>query len=206
MNPRSRARRLGAALVLVVALSGCIVPPARDAVTSLESLRDGETLIVGRVELVPPLRKDEQKMQALNAGSYANKMFLLADERARALQDEPKLADYSGRIEATLGEYFFVRSPNKPFYILGGVIFLTDANKAYFPGGAKVSVAPGDKAIYIGTIQYHRDEFFNVTKVAIVDDYARASAQFKSKFGGRYPLRKALLAPPRASRASSAAR
>jgi hypothetical protein len=202
MKAAARAGRLATAGFLAALLAGCIVPPAREAVTSVDGLRDGETLVVGRVELVPPLRKEEQKMKALNAGSYANKMFILADERDRELQDEPKLGDFAGRIEAPLGENFFVRSPAKPFFILGGLVFLTDTNKAYFPGGAKVNIAPGDKAVYIGTIRYHRDEFFNITKVSVVDDYARASAQFKAKFGARYSLRKALLAPAKANSAA----
>lgn len=205
MNAVTRAIRFAAVGVLAGALAGCVVPPAREAVTSAAGLSDGETLVVGRVELVPPLRKEEQKMQAVNAGSYANKMFILADERERELQDEPKLADFAGRIEAPLGQNFFVRSSNKPFYILGGLVFLSDTNRAYFPGGAKVNIAPGDKAVYIGTIRYHRDEFFNITKVVVVDDYARANAQFKAQFGARYTLRKALLAPAR-EKASSAAR
>lgn len=192
--------------LLAAALAGCVVPPAREPVASLESLREGNTLVVGRVELVPALRKDEQKIQALNSGSLVNKMFLIADERDRELQDEPQLADFAGRIEAPLGENFFVRSPSKPFYILGGLVYLTDSNRAYFPGGAKVGIVPGDRAVYVGTIQYHRDEFFNITKVVIVDDYARANAEFRAKFGARYALRKALLTPVRGKKASSAAR
>jgi molybdopterin synthase catalytic subunit len=57
----------------------------------------------------------------------------------------------------------------------------------------KVSIKPGDKAVYVGTVQYHRNEFFEVTKVTIVDDYDHANAEFKKKFGARYPLHKALL-------------
>jgi len=38
-----------------------------------------------------------------------------------------------------------------------------ELNRAYFPGGLKVSMEPGDKAVYIGTVQY-RNEFFEVTK------------------------------------------
>ena len=65
--------------------------------------------------------------------------------------------------------------------------------KVFFPGGLKVSVKPGDKAVYIGTVQYHRNEFFDITKVAIVDDYERANTEFKKKFGKKHTLRKALL-------------
>lgn len=191
---RGRAlARAAAGLFLAGTLAACVVPPARVAIDSMSGVGAGETVVVGRVELVPPLRKDEQKMKALNSGSYENKMFLIAAERYRKLEDEPKLADFEGRIEASLGKNFFVRSSNKPFYILGGLVFLTDTNKAYFPGGAKVTIQPADKAVYVGTIQYHRDEFFNVNKVVIVDDYERANTEFKKKFGTRHTLRKSLL-------------
>lgn len=53
--------RLMAAILLVWTLSAC-VGAAREPVVSLSSLSSGETVVVGRVELVPPLRKDEQKL------------------------------------------------------------------------------------------------------------------------------------------------
>ncbi len=65
-------------------------------------------------------------------------------------------------------------------------------SKVYFPGGLKVSIQSGDKAVYIGTIRYHRDEFFNITKTRIVDDYGRANAEFKKQFGTKVALRKSL--------------
>lgn len=66
-------------------------------------------------------------------------------------------------------------------------------SRAYFPGGLKATIRPRDKAVYIGTIRYYRDEFFDVSKVRIKDDYTHAKAEFKKKFGKKYSLRKALL-------------
>jgi hypothetical protein len=190
--------RLAASLLLLGALGAC-VGAAREPVDSLSGLGGGETVVVGRVELVPPLRKDEQKLKGLNSGNFENKVFLLADEHYRVLTEEPVMADYAGRIEAILGKNFFVRSSNKPFFILGGMMYLDlggkEMNRAYFPGGLKVSLKPGDKAVYVGTVQYHRNEFFEITKAAIVDDYDRANAEFKKKFGTKTPLRKTLLTP-----------
>jgi hypothetical protein len=192
----ARARLAFAGLLFIGALSAC-VGPAREPVDSLSGLSGGETVVVGRIELVPPLRKNEQKLKGLNSGSFENKVFLFADEHYRVLTDEPGMADYAGRIEAILGKNFFVRSDSKPFYILGGMLYLDlggrEMNRAYFPGGLKVAIKPGDKAVYVGTVQYHRNEFFEVTKAAIVDDYDRANAEFKKKFGAKYHLRKALL-------------
>ncbi len=190
----SRARL--AVLLLICTLSAC-VGAARAPLESLSELQSGETMVVGRIELVPALQKGEQKIQGLNSSSFENKIFVITDDQNRVLTKEPEVADYAGRIEAILGKDFFVRSDSKPFYIVGGMIYLEvggrEMNRAYFPGGMKVSIKPGDKAVYIGTVQYHRNEFFEVTKVAIVDDYEHANAEFKKKFGGKISLRKALL-------------
>ncbi len=202
MMPRgltlARVRLAAANLLLLGALSAC-VGAAREPVDSLSGLNGDETVVVGRIEIVPPLRKDEQKLKGLGTGNFENKVFLLADEHYRVLTEAPGMADYAGRIEAILGKNFFVRSHSKPFFILGGMMYLDlggrEMNRAYFPGGLKASLKPGDKAVYVGTVQYHRNEFFEVTKAAIVDDYDRANAEFKKKFGAKYPLRKALLTP-----------
>jgi len=187
--------RLAAAL-LISTLSAC-VGAARAPLESLSELKSGETIVVGRIELVPALKKGEQKIEGLNSGSFENKVFVITDDHNRVLTDEPEMADYTGRIEATIGKDFFVRSSSKPFYILGGMMYLEvggrEMNRAYFPGGLKVSIKPGDTAVYIGTVQYHRNEFFEVSKVAIIDDYDHANAEFKKKFGSKISLHKALL-------------
>ena len=201
MIPRptlTRAWRAAAGLLLIGALGAC-VGPAREPVDSLSGLDRDETVVVGRIELVPPLRKGEQKFKGIVIGDLENKMILITDDKYRALTDEPGMSDFAGRIEAKLGKTFFVRSRSQPFYILGGMLFLDlggeETNRAYFPGGLKVSIKPGEKAVYVGTVRYQRNEFFEITKANIVDDYERANAEFKKKFGTRYPLHKALLTP-----------
>ncbi len=182
-------------LLLLGALSAC-VSGAGGQVASMTEVGSGETLIVGSVELVPPLIKDEQKIQGLNSGMYENILFLLSDDKYRVLNEEPGMGDYT--IEAVLGKDFYVRSSSdKHFFILAGMLYLelggSATNRAYFPGGLKALIKPGDKAVYVGTVQYHRDEFFVISKVTVVDDYDRANAEYKKKFGAQYSLRKALL-------------
>ena len=80
---------------------GACVGPAREPVSSLSGLNGGETVVVGRIELIPPLRKNEQKLKGLGTGNFENKIILIADEQNRALTDEPGMSDYAGRIEAT---------------------------------------------------------------------------------------------------------
>jgi len=186
-------------LLLATALTGCVVPSARDPIDSVSSLSGNETILVGRVELIPPLKKHEQKFKGIIVGDFENKIILLTDDQNRKLTKEPELSDYAGRIEAKLGETFFVRSPAKPFYILGGVVYLElggeGMSRAYFPGGIKVSIRAGDQAVYVGTLRYHRNEFFDVTKVDVQDEFAKANAEFKKKFGSARTLHKALLTP-----------
>ena len=189
--------RAAIALLLAAALGAC-AGPARELVDGWSEVGAGEAVVVGRFELVPPLGKDEQKIQSLNAGEFENKIYVIADDSYRTIKGEPKTADFNGRIEATLEKTYFARSSDKPFYILGGVVYLEigrGMSRAYFPGGLKVPLRTGDKAIYIGTIRYTRDEFFEIKKVSIVDDYDRANTEYRKKFGTRIPLRKALVTP-----------
>lgn len=190
------ARRAGVVALLVLTLGAC-APAARAPITSLGALGSDEVVVVGKVELVPPLRKDEQKIRGMVIGNVQNTMLLMMDEKLRPMPEDPRIADYSGRIEAPLGNTYFVRSKASPSYILGGVLFLdiggSSMHKAHFPGGFQVAAKPGDRAVYIGTLRYHRDEFFEITRIQVVDDYREASAEFEAKFGKGQPMRKALL-------------
>jgi hypothetical protein len=188
-----------AAWVLAAVLAGC-APAPRAPLTSLDALDSGELVLVGKVEMVPPLRKGEQKIAGNVIGNFENRIYLMMDERLRPLPDDPRIADYAGRIEAPIGGTFFVRSKAAPSYVLGGILFLemtgSSTQRVYFPGGFQVAARPGDRALYIGTLRYHRDEFFEITRVTVVDDYAAANAEFITRFGKGAALRKALLVRP----------
>ena len=189
------ARALAALLGL--ALASC-APAPRAPLTSLSALGSEEVVVVGKVELVPALRKGEQKIRGMVVGNFENTVYLMMDEKLRPLPQDPRIADYAGRIEARFGSTFFVRSKAAPAYILGGVLFLEiggqSQERIYFPGGFQVAAKPGDRAIYIGTLRYQRDEFWEVQRVTVVDEYGKASAEYEAKFGKAQPLRKALMA------------
>lgn len=190
--------RAAATLLLAALLSACVGPP-RLPLEKLSDAAPDETIVVGRVEVVPPIAEGEQHLDSLGSGYLQNKFYLITSDTYRRLTDEPTVADYTGRIETTLDKDFTVRSSNKPFYILAGVVMLgsgdNGVDRAYFPGGLKITIHPGDRAIYIGTLRYYRNEFMEVTKTALVDDYARANAEFKKTYGASFSLRKALPTP-----------
>jgi hypothetical protein len=189
------ARRSFLLTLAALALSAC--PATRAPLTSIDSLGRDEVVLVGKVEMVPPLRKGEQRIRGVVGAKFENTIHLLMDEKQRPMPDDPRFADFSGRIEAPIGEAFFVRSKAAPSYVLGGVLFLeavgSSQQRIYFPGGFQVAAKPGDRAIYVGTLRYHRDEFFEITRVTVVDEYREASAEFEAKFGKGAVLRKALM-------------
>jgi hypothetical protein len=196
LNPLlTLALQFVASLLLVCALSGCAEGVRQPASTLANLDNSNEIVIVGRVELVPPLDKNEQTItNGFNlTNNFENYMLLVTDDSYKEVKGKFLLSDFPERIDALLENNFFVLGNSKPFFILGGAIALKNKPWVYFPGGFKVTPKPGDKAIYIGTIQYHRDEFFNVSKVTIVDDYESTRAQFNKKFGNQYVLQKSLM-------------
>lgn len=182
--------------LLALVLAAC-APAPRAPLTSLGALGSDEVVVVGKVELAPALRKGEQKIRGMVVGNFENTVYLMMDEKLRPLPQDPRIADYAGRIEAKFGSTFFVRSKAAPSYILGGVLFLeiggSSQEKIYFPGGFQLAVKPGDRAVYVGTLRYQRDEFFEFQRITVVDEYKEANAEFQAKFGGGQTLRKALM-------------
>ena len=46
----------------------------------------------------------------------------------------------------------------------------------------QVALKPDDRAVHIGTVRYHcDDEFFEITRVTVADDYREPSAEFASR-------------------------
>jgi len=70
-------------------------------------------------------------------------------------------------------------------------------DRAHLPGGLRVDVSPTDEAVYIGTVVYYRDEFFDIKRVQIVDEYDREVAVFAARFGPGVRLRKSIVRPVR---------
>lgn len=186
------------ALALAAALAGCGL--TRPAITDLSQLGADEVLIVGSVKLTPPLDEQDQRdsWNVVVPGGYKNKVRILTGEQWRELTPPLTMDDYRNNIHLDLGATGFASMPRKTFHILLGAILMDDSNPedvAYLPGGFKVSVRDDDRAIYIGTLHYHRDEFFKIKKVRVEDDFDRAAADFRKQFGKGAKLRKALARP-----------
>jgi hypothetical protein len=185
-------------LALAATLAGCGL--TRPAITDLTQLAPDEVLIVGSVKLTPPLDEQDQRdsWNVVVPGGYKNKVRMLTGEQWRQLSPPLTMDDYRNNIQLDLGATGFASMPRQSFYILLGAILMDDANPndvAYLPGGFKVGVRDDDRAIYIGTLHYHRDEFFKIKRVRVEDDFDRAAADFRKQFGKGVKLRKSLAKP-----------
>lgn len=187
--------------VLAATLAGCVGAPLQP-LDSASSLSSGETVIVGRIELVPPLEDGEQRVESkgmvinLYADEMKNGVFLLTDAKSRNI-GEPSISDYRNRIEAKLEKPFYVRAKSAPFHINAAEIMMSvdrsGTSKVRLPARFRVDIRPGDRAVYIGTVRYHRDEFFEIKRVEVIDNYERERAAFNKKFGNGLTLKKAIV-------------
>jgi hypothetical protein len=167
-------RRFPAALLCLLAVS--CVPSKRRDVDSPSDLGSGEVLLIGRIKLTPPIAKDEQVLSSV-AEEWRGRVMVIIGDTFTPLERPFKVSGYKNRIEAPPDREFSVAVPANSFSIRGGVVPLRlhtpPSDEALLPGGFQVEVRPGDTALYIGTIHYHRDEFWQITKVEVEDDYDR---------------------------------
>lgn len=205
------ATALAAAAALV--LTGC-GPLPEQPVTRLSEVGSDSVVVVGRLDLQPPLRPNEQQLKVGTfdplgaADTMRDRGFLWF---GRAADTPAEKGDFV--MNPRLGELYFLRVPKNTPHMLGGYIMAqyvmrmtsprsmaVDDARIEIPGGVRYDIRPGDRAIYVGTLVLHRDEFNEVTKAVIVDDYAAAAAAFRQRFGQGTELRKAIprtQAPPR---------
>ena len=186
----------GLAVVVLVACHHRTAFPVRPVDRWAEG-DEGAVLVVGKIVLDPPLVAAEQITIAEASRNKA--LVYIGVEPKRITQLGRR--DPHGYAEMPLNQTFFLATSAQSSYYLGSVIILERGRKRYtrkatLPGGLLMDIRPKDRAIYIGTIHYYRDEFFEIVGVEIEDDYERVNKEYLNKFGGTTPLRKALLRIP----------
>jgi hypothetical protein len=190
---------------MTVLIAGC--GTIHPEITSLTAVSPGTVLVVGQIELIPPLRPDEQQ---LRMGTF-DPLDIAGKLRHRAvlhLANAPKAAEETREvINPKLGETFYFRVPQEKRFVVMGTITTKrvttrvtrrqvseDVAEILLPR-IEFDLRPSDTAVYVGTLRLHRDEFNEVTRAEILDHYSRASVEFTKKFGNGLALRKAILKP-----------
>jgi hypothetical protein len=198
-----------AALLPILLAAGCAIPTLHKEAAGVDGAGD-TVVVVGRIELVPPLKAGEQDLKMgtfdpMDAkGQLTGRAVLwLAPTATR----EERTAD---AINPPLERTYFFRIPRTARYVVHGSVLMyhrvtsvsrrsveTASAELLIPGPIEFDIKPADRAIYVGTLRLHRDEFNEVTRAEFVDDYARAAADFRQKFGAGPTLRRAIARPVR---------
>lgn len=204
----NRTKTLFQLVVLLLAaflLNACgTISGGRPQLQSASELQNNEIAIVGRIELVPPLSADEQELQTGTSERFRGKAVAVFSDQLMDLDDLP-ISIGNDAVMAKLGQDFFARMQKRDEYIYSGSFILARSavsssgymgqnatihmGQINLPGGMTYTVKPGDRAIYIGTLRYYRDDFNSITKVKYIDDYKRAHKALVAKFGNGIKLR-----------------
>jgi hypothetical protein len=186
-----------------VALAGC-VSVSETNVENLAELGSDAVLVVGKIEIVPPIRPEEQSYKALDP--FNSKRHFMG-RAVMFMSDKREYQEYTGdALNPPLQETYFLKVPRTKRYMVKGSVTMafalrtvsrrqavTDQTELMFPAPLEFDIRPADRAVYVGTLRLHRDEFHEVTRAEVRDDYARAAAEYRAKFPGAPLPRKALL-------------
>jgi hypothetical protein len=187
----------------LLALAGC-VSVSESNIENLGQLGSNEVMVLGRIEVVPPIKTDEQSYKALdpfNAKRHRIGRAILF------MADKPGYQEYTDvALNPALQETFFLKLPREKRFVAKGFVSMafalrvvsrrqavSEETELLFPAPLELDLRQGDKAVYVGTLRLHRDEFHEVTRAEVRDEYAKALAEYRAKFPGAPLPRKALL-------------
>src|SRR5262245_15735718 len=196
---------VAALAVFALLVAGCTT--LHQEVAGLGEVKSDSVVLVGRIEIVPPIDPKEQNIRT-GLDPFGTKNHFLG-RAIMFLSDQPKYEDRTNNaINPTLEQTYFIQVPKSQRFMVRGSVTMDyrqqvvsrrqvaiEQTELMIPAPIEFDIKPSDSAIYIGTLRLHRDEFNEVVKAEILDDYAGASTEFRKKFGITASLRKALLKP-----------
>lgn len=195
----TRTKILLAIISAPLLLGGCLTP--RSSIEDLAAVnKETEAVIVGRIEIVPRIEKEEVSIKrTIGADDLYQKFMLRVNEdigeTTKYMTDTDNMA-----VVKTEEDFYITSNRNAPFTLYGGWFYTQfhggnngSASVALYHiiKGMKVDIPKGAGAVYLGTIRFKRDEFFNLKTIDIVqDDYDAAKKRFQKKFKTNMQLAK----------------
>jgi len=166
--------------------------------SSIANVKSNEVIIVGKINLIPKLEKNEQQLDYPGRIDLFNYSEMNKSRAILQLNTSPEVSSYKYIINPKLGKFFFFKVPRRMKYIVDAFIlteFTGNGNmgKILLPAKFKININNNDRAVYVGDITYTRDDFNSIIDIKYSDGYKKAFKAFKKKFGNKYFLRKALL-------------
>lgn len=180
-------------VLLTALLSGC--HSSADRAERGRTLNNSELFVVGKVELIPPLRPEEQDLKTVGSGRLKNRVYVFLSDRFIDMQN---LGMGGGKHAALVdfGKPFTVkRRSSMPLYYSGGMAWMqstagymnrrttVQTDHLYLSSPYTFAVEPTDKAIYIGTWRYYRNEFNQIKKIEYIDEYVQALREYRQFVG-----------------------
>ncbi len=187
---------LAASAVAALLLASCV---GMAQVGSLSEVGTDEVVIVGKIQLDPPLQKNEQDLKFTMEG-YRNRVVFVVDDRVRD-PDKIGLGDMPVMQKADLGQLFYAKSRRAPvLYYSAPMILLNEMDKLILPGGLEITIPPGAKMVYFGTLVYKRDAYSAITGVELKYELEDARAEVSARLGSNAVLTPTDVRPPKTSR------
>ncbi|RPJ08378.1 MAG: hypothetical protein EHM28_04465 [Spirochaetaceae bacterium] len=174
------------ALILgIFLLCGCI--SSRDFTGNMNNIDKDKIILVGSIELVPPLKPGEQNIKAaLNWKEYENTIIFSLGEQI--VTEKNSLSNLSQYLKVKIGETFYVEQKySNKLYISAPCIWIETTGSGgakflYLPGPFLIEPPSGCKVIYIGKIRYHRDIYNGITKIELIDEFDAAKQDAEKKY------------------------
>lgn len=169
---------------LALALQACAVPQALPEATALDAGAD-EVVVIGKIELVPPLDpKFEQRSHWNVVGEkrLLGRVWMSTGAEYRPITtSQLEGSQFQRSLEAQWGVPFMVKTARQRTYLNGGVTHLDvlRQERLWFPGGFYFDVPAGARAVYVGTLRYHRNDFNAITRVEVLDERRDVAAVLK---------------------------
>lgn len=186
-------------LAAVLLLDSCMATPGGQ-VRRFIDVPEKKAVLVGKVMISPPVRAGEQVLKTSFGKRFENVFILYCGEQIRDFRYK-RPETYAGSFAVTPEEPFYLEvDKGTTLYISGGTFYAVfdppySIEAFTYAGLYTVDVEPDDEAIYIGTIQYLRDEQNKLRMVVVRDDYNAAVSEFKKRFTTSVTPRRALLTP-----------
>jgi hypothetical protein len=185
-------------ILFCLALQACALPQPLPPATDLKP-GASEVVVIGKIELVPPINPEFEQRRYWNVlgeeRMLTHLLMATGGENRPIKTSEFDGSDFQNSLEVEWGVPFMVKAPRRQTFLNGGVIYLDVRyqERLWFPGGYYFDV-PGDaRAVYIGTLRYHRNDFNSITKVEVIDERQDIAAVLKTTGGSPLQVRPSLL-------------
>lgn len=175
-------------------------------IRKLKNIGKNEIYIVGRIDLVPALGKNEQDIHTFGTELRNHIMAFFSGRRVDPLK--LSMGMMKDVVNVPIGDTFIMkRRYTDTMYYSGGLITLSSRvgnvnyrpgmmggmtvvnnNRLFIPGGFSYKTRKGTKALYVGTLKIYRDKNNRILKTRVANHYKSAARHLRKTLGSKIKL------------------